>query len=306
MPPIGIDASSYNNNGSGPPVLDFNWQDVQHALDLGSTIETPSVQRTREEDLPSLTFGTPNQESRPEPMPSFMAPPLAELDTGKPLDSTAFGFLDPANSNTGTREIVPIPQDMSNSFSSPSATEDFFTGLNNQPETSNITVLQDYALLPSVTRAPEAPAAPRVNSALARIIGNLAMKGDANIQPVQQPPLRQLSPVATGSGKHAIGLTLAAEEETISEEITDDAPEQPAMHQEISLATTDQPAPTPYEAMVVPVDAPFHYVSSNLRNINHKYDSTESRYSRTLRPDGTAVEVQTAADFSSMTRTHNL
>ena len=306
MPPIGIDASSYNNNGSGPPVLDFNWQDVQHALDLGSTIETPSVQRTREEDLPSLTFGTPNQESRPEPMPSFMAPPLAELDTGKPLDSTAFGFLDPANSNTGTREIVPIPQDMSNSFSSPSATEDFFTGLNNQPETSNITVLQDYALLPSVTRAPEAPAAPRVNSALARIIGNLAMKGDANIQPVQQPPLRQLSPVATGSGKHAIGLTLAEEEETISEETTDDAPEQPAMHQEISLATTDQPAPTPYEAMVVPVDAPFHYVSSNLRDINHKYDSTESRYSRTLRPDGTAVEVQTAADFSSMTRTHNL
>ncbi len=441
MPPIGIDASSLNSNGSEPPVHSFNWQDVQHALQLGSSAEISPVQRTSNEDLSSLFMTAPRQVSETSPTNFFHVPPLGSVEGGK-QNSAVDGFL--AFANTGSRQIVPIQQEMPDSFSSPNSSEDLYAeslfAIYTKPEANhNVTVLQDYTSMP-VAPAKITESAPRVNSALARIIGNLATRGDASIAPVQPPPQREVTPTAVATGKLAIGLATApetAEEQSLAEAAalakaieasnrlpelpmptvaeapnrlpevsTPAAAEAPNSLPEVSIPTateapntlaelapplavevrntlaevtsqaaTEAPsslaldavstaveetnvlpaevgaplqgiegssvlteaaathetandtadqlelaeaAPTvtledatqsivkPYTAIEVPVDAPFQYVGNSLRDLNEKYDNNESRYSRTLRPDGTAVEVQTAADFSAMTKTANL
>lgn len=153
----------------------------------------------------------------------------------------------------------------------------------------------------------------RVNSALVRIIGNLAKENKPPKDPtiasfphfLQDPkfahgsaddapssdsrtrPTRAAQPEA----RHSIGLELKKGDEVR------DASQLGRVKVRLSeTRCVDQHEQMPPR----PID-PYRHVHKRHGEIQEKYQSLDCRLSKSLRPDGTSMEVRTAADYSSLT-----
>lgn len=148
-------------------------------------------------------------------------------------------------------------------------------------------------------------AAPRLNSSLLRVIGNLQRRdgGDASAPFPERGPTAEL---VSDSQQAAVDIGLA-----IAPGADVHQPGRVA-RAVVRLPESERPQPpaaqktevVEREPLLQPVDKPFQFVSDEHAAISMKFDSANVKYGRTtLLPDGRVVETQTAADNTTLTTT---
>ena len=308
------DLSGLSDSGS------FNWQDVENAMRVGKDGLHSAVDLTRNDQLlrtdsslPPVSFGSAQLDGG---MAKFIAPPVSDFKhshqatTDSPaasspgptqlLESRPAAAPDQATAYSSAREIQQTAAPV---VESPAAR------LESEIATTATSVLADTTPRP----------APRINSALARVIGNLATKAEITkidatpVAPVLEKAkhLKAVPNSTDAAARRSIGLEVAPEisasdiglqVEQPASDTAEDTPIQSRLETN-EVAEESQPS-EPFSPIEIP-DAPFKFVTDSLESLRKTYEANDCRYSRTLRPDDTIVEVQTAPDFSSMTTLTN-
>lgn len=161
------------------------------------------------------------------------------------------------------------------------------------------------------TLAPAEPTigtAPKLNSSLLRVIGNLGKRDGAT--PTGELSLPNRMESSTPEAKFAIGLAISTDDADVHQpgkvaravvRLPEAAP---------TAEPSEKPAPVeakvelPKEPEVNPIGNPFKYVGDQRAAILEKFDPNNVKYGRTtLLPDGRVVEVQTAQDNTTLTNT---
>jgi hypothetical protein len=176
----------------------------------------------------------------------------------------------------------------------------------------NSEVLLQSRLQPRLQQdsAPQIGERGRVNSSLIRIIGNLA-KDDEPVKDAKvasfpgflvdpkfagdhHQPAKRTTAQATASqpaARRSIGLELASDDEV----------RDASQLGRVKVRLADVRCVDQHEVTADrPID-PFRHVNSRHGEIQTKYSALDCRLSKSLRPDGTSMEVKTANDYSSVT-----